>query len=109
MAEDHSNHAWLDKERFDNGDRIVFLGDSITQSGVLEEGYITLLSGLIRDRNPHLSCSLIGAGINGHRVPHCLKRLERDVLAKEPAMVVIYIGINDVWHWKHQLGTTLDV
>ena len=26
------------------------------------------------------------------------RRLDRDVLAKKPTLVVIYIGINDVWH-----------
>ena len=31
-------------------------------------------------------------------MPDLQKRLERDVLAKKPTLVVIYIGINDVWH-----------
>jgi lysophospholipase L1-like esterase len=42
---------------------------------------------------------VIGAGISGNKVPNCQKRLDRDVLQKQPTVVVIYIGINDVWHW----------
>jgi len=89
-------------------DRIIFLGDSITQSGVLADGYITLASEQIAKQYPDLDIALIGAGINGHRVPNCQKRLDRDVLQKKPSIVLIYIGVNDVWHWQHNRGTTLD-
>jgi lysophospholipase L1-like esterase len=27
------------------------------------------------------------------------ERIDRDVIAKKPTTVVVYIGINDVWHW----------
>ncbi|RLL52230.1 G-D-S-L family lipolytic protein [Mariprofundus sp. EBB-1] len=86
--------------------KIIFLGDSITQSGLLPDGYITRISKQITKQYPKLDIELIGAGINGHRVPHCLKRLDRDVLQHQPSIVVIYIGVNDVWHWQHNRGTT---
>ncbi len=89
-------------------DRIIFLGDSITQAGVLPYGYITLLSMQLAKHCPELGISLIGAGINGHKVPHCQKRLDRDVLQKKPSIVFVYIGVNDVWHWQHNRGTTAD-
>ena len=34
-------------------------------------------------------------------VPDCQKRLSKDVLQKNPSIVLIYLGINDVWHWTH--------
>jgi len=34
-------------------------------------------------------------------------RLEKDVLSKQPDIVVIYVGINDVWH-KRLAGTGTD-
>ena len=34
------------------------------------------------------------------------KRLDRDVLARKPNVVVIYIGINDVWHSLQGKGTS---
>jgi len=80
------------------GDRIVFLGDSITQGGAGPNGYITMLRKMIADKHPDLGIECIGAGISGNKVPDLQKRVERDVIAKQPTIVVIYIGINDVWH-----------
>jgi lysophospholipase L1-like esterase len=88
------------------GDRIVFLGDSITAAGVGEKGYVTLVGKAIAEHHGDLGVEILGAGISGHKVPDCQKRLERDVLAKKPTIVVIYIGINDVWHWNRNAGTT---
>jgi lysophospholipase L1-like esterase len=80
------------------GDRIVFLGDSITQAGVGAEGYVTLIKKALAERHKDLKIDVIGAGISGNKVPDLERRLERDVLARKPTIVVIYIGINDVWH-----------
>jgi isoamyl acetate esterase len=76
------------------GDRIVFLGDSITQAGVGPKGYVTLIKNALADRG----ATVIGAGISGNKVPDIQRRLQKDVLDKKPTLVVIYIGINDVWH-----------
>jgi lysophospholipase L1-like esterase len=88
------------------GDRIVFLGDSITAGGVREKGYVTLVAQAIAGQHADLGVEVIGAGISGHKVPDCQKRLQRDVLDKKPSVVVIYIGINDVWHWIRNAGTS---
>ena len=80
------------------GDRIVFLGDSITQAGVDPAGYVTLVRKAILEKHKEQNIEVIGAGISGNKVPDLQKRLQRDVLAKKPTIVVIYIGINDVWH-----------
>lgn len=84
------------------GDRIVFLGDSITQAGVGPKGYVTLvqqeLDKKLGGAPKPMATEVIGAGISGNKVPDLEKRLERDVLSKKPTVVVIYIGINDVWH-----------
>ncbi len=86
-------------------DVIVFLGDSITQSGAQPGGYVYLTSQSIATAYPHLNIRVIGAGISGNKVPDCQQRLDRDVLQREPTIVVIYIGINDVWHWRRDQGT----
>lgn len=88
------------------GDRIVFLGDSITAGGVREKGYVTLVGQAIAQQQAGLGVEIVGAGISGNKVPDCQKRLQRDVLDKQPTVVVIYIGINDVWHWNRNAGTT---
>jgi len=94
------------KQTLKPNDRIVFLGDSITQAGVRPDGYVTLVSQAIDQAYPDQGIAVIGAGISGHRVPDCQQRLDRDVLQKNPTIVIIYIGINDVWHWNRNRGTT---
>ncbi len=83
------------------GDRIVFLGDSITAGGVSPKGYVTLIKNQLKEKHADLGIEVIGAGVSGNKVPDLQKRLEKDVLAKKPTVVVIYIGINDVWHGEN--------
>jgi isoamyl acetate esterase len=78
-----------------NSDRIVFFGDSITQLGVKPNGYITLIKDSLIKELP--SIEIIGAGVGGDKVPDLLARIDTDVIAKEPTIVVVYIGINDIW------------
>jgi isoamyl acetate esterase len=92
------------------GERIVFLGDSITQLGVKPNGYVTLIRDSLQSEHGGMNIEVIGAGVSGNKVPDLQKRLQRDVLDKHPTLVVIYIGINDVWHWVTPglKGTTKD-
>ena len=85
-----------------NGETIVFLGDSITQQGAGPGGYVTLFREAIEKTRPDSGIKVIGAGIGGHKVPDLEARLDKDVLAHKPSVVVIYIGINDVWHSKNE-------
>jgi lysophospholipase L1-like esterase len=80
------------------GDKIVFLGDSITAGGVGKNGYVTVIKNALNEKHKDLNIETVGAGISGNKVPDLQRRLEKDVLAKKPTIVVIYIGINDVWH-----------
>jgi len=82
------------------GDRIVFLGDSITQGGGGPKGYITLVKNTLDQECKDLGIEVVNAGISGHKVPNLQARLDKDVLSKKPTIVFIYIGINDVWHWR---------
>jgi len=88
------------------GERIVFLGDSITQAGAGAGGYVTLVKETLAKKYPDRGIEVIGAGISGNRVPDLEARLDRDVLEKKPTLVVIYIGINDVWHSLQNRGTS---
>lgn len=89
------------------GERIVFLGDSITQAGAAPGGYVTQVREALDKQEQGIE--VIGAGISGNKVPDLEKRLDRDVIAKKPTIVVIYIGINDVWHSQNGKGTPKDV
>jgi lysophospholipase L1-like esterase len=43
---------------------------------------------------------IVNAGISGNKVTDLGSRLDKDVIQRHPFTVVIYIGINDVWHWQ---------
>ena len=89
--------------------KIVFFGDSITQAGVMKGGYIDRIQQSINSRSLQDKYELIGAGIGGNKVYDLYLRMENDVLSKNPDVVVIYVGINDVWHkTSHGTGTDLD-
>src|SRR5438105_2436035 len=49
------------------GDRIVFLGDSITQAGVGTKGYVTLIKNTLKENHADLGIEVIGAGISGNK------------------------------------------
>jgi lysophospholipase L1-like esterase len=87
--------------------KVVFFGDSITQAGVQPNGYIVKLDSMIKQLHLPDSIELAGAGIGGNKVYDLYLRMEDDVLAKNPNVVVIYVGINDVWH-KASSGTGTD-
>jgi len=86
--------------------RIIFFGDSITEAGAREGGYIARMKKILDGRGAN-NYELIGAGIGGNKVYDLYLRLEEDVLAKAPDAAVIWIGVNDVWH-KTSLGTGTD-
>jgi lysophospholipase L1-like esterase len=91
--------AIADSERpaLRQGDKIVFLGDSITVGGMHAKGYISLIRRALETHVPELSVEAIASGGNGHMVRHLQGRLQRDVIARNPTIVFVYIGINDVW------------
>lgn len=89
----------------DTPKKIIFFGDSITQAGVNPGGYITMLKDMYAKAGN--TSELIGAGIGGNKVYDLFLRMEDDVLSKKPDVVVIYVGVNDVWH-KASYGTGTD-
>lgn len=112
LAGAFANTSAADKESppLKKGERIVFLGDSITAGGVSAKGYVTLIKTSLAEKHKDLGIEIIGAGISGNKVPDLQKRLGKDVLDKKPTLVVIYIGINDVWHGERDpaRGTSKD-
>jgi lysophospholipase L1-like esterase len=87
--------------------KIVFFGDSITEAAVQPSGYISRLNEYLNQRNLSGSYELVGAGVSGNKVYDLYLRIEEDVINKQPDAVVIWIGVNDVWHKKGS-GTGTD-
>ncbi len=86
--------------------KVVFFGDSITQAGVGPNGYITQMQDMLQKAGVS-DYELVGAGIGGNKVYDLYLRMEEDVLSQSPDIVVIYVGVNDVWH-KASSGTGTD-
>ncbi|NOT75928.1 MAG: SGNH/GDSL hydrolase family protein [Cyclobacteriaceae bacterium] len=87
--------------------RVVFFGDSITQAGASSGGYILKIGDLAVADGKASQFEFMGAGIGGNKIYDLFLRMEDDVLVKNPDVVVIYIGVNDVWH-KRSFGTGTD-
>jgi isoamyl acetate esterase len=89
--------------------KVIFFGDSITEAGVRPGGYIDVLNGMLKEQKKDANYELIGAGIGGNKVYDLYLRMEEDVLSKKPDIVIVYIGVNDVWHKQsHGTGTDAD-
>jgi lysophospholipase L1-like esterase len=87
--------------------KVLFFGDSITQAGVEPDGYIVKMDSIIKQSHLSNSIELVGAGIGGNKVYDLYLRMEDDVIMQHPDVVMIYVGINDVWH-KTSSGTGTD-
>ena len=93
--------------RADKKKRIVFFGDSITQAAVKKGGFIDLMQTMLQQKGIDQNYELIGAGIGGNKIYDLYLRMEKDVIAQHPDVVVIWVGVNDVWH-KSSFGTGTD-
>lgn len=87
--------------------KIIFFGDSITEAAVKPGGYIVKMDSMLAAQGKAADYELIGAGIGGNKVYDLYLRMEDDVMSKNPDIVLIYIGVNDVWH-KRTSGTGTD-
>jgi lysophospholipase L1-like esterase len=86
--------------------KLIFFGDSITQMGVQPHGYVTLADSMLNAGGGDYD--VIGAGIGGNKVYDLYLRMDDDVISKSPDIVVIWVGVNDVWHKKMGTGTDAD-
>ena len=88
--------------------RVIFFGDSITQMGAKPGGYIVKMTEALAQKNLSSDYELLGAGIGGNKVYDLYLRMDDDVLAQNPDIVFIWVGVNDVWH-KTMYGTGTDI
>lgn len=82
----------------DSTDRLVFVGDSITDAGrdrddvaSLGDGYVSLVA---RDLP---GAEVVNVGIGGDRAVDLEARWDRDVAGSAPDVLTLYVGVNDTW------------
>jgi len=90
------------KVQLKNGDRIIFFGDSLTSLAGREEpkqhvtkGYVRIVRETLERTHKGMDIDVDWVATGGHTVPDLLKRVDKDVIAKKPTIVVIQIGCND--------------
>ena len=104
---------------FESNDHILFFGDSITDCGRDRAakpgdaagwgaGYVHQIAATLSAQDPTDQLVFTNKGIGGNRIYDLEARLDADVLAHEPDIVSILIGINDVWR-RYDSGLVSDV
>lgn len=86
-------------------DKILFIGDSITDAGRdrsnktdLGQGYPLLVAAELQALLPQKKLTFYNRGISGNRLIDLKNRWEKDCLDINPDIVSILIGINDTSH-----------
>jgi lysophospholipase L1-like esterase len=79
------------------GEKLAFLGDSITEGGGSYGYYCRLVMHGLK-RHGVDPAPAVFAGISGNTSADMLARLEKDVLAHKPDWVILAAGVNDIWH-----------
>ena len=91
--------------------KIVFCGDSITDSGrdrndpaSLGNGYVAILFEKLRNLYEDVNFTFVNAGITGDRIADVEKRVQTDIVDLKPDIVVLLVGINDTWRREDPLA-----
>lgn len=85
-----------------NGQKILFIGDSITDVGrrgaerPYGNGFVKIFRDLLISREPAKQIEIINKGIGGNNVMQLRDRWTDDMLFFKPDYLVILIGINDL-------------
>ncbi|WP_076419950.1 SGNH/GDSL hydrolase family protein [Colwellia sp. UCD-KL20] len=77
--------------QFVNGERIVFIGDSITHGGSYHKNIFLFNA----TRYPYKKIRYYNAGISGDTAAGTIKRFDTDVAIHQPTIATIMLGMND--------------
>jgi len=87
------------------GQKVAFLGDSITAFGWGKPaGYVHLVAMALEQQGDKVE--VVPAGVSGNTSKDMLARLDASVLSKKPDWMTLSCGVNDVWHGAN--GVPLD-
>jgi lysophospholipase L1-like esterase len=91
-----SGYAEESQVIINDGDKVAYLGDSITAAGANYGGYCRLVVHGLKAKG--VIVEPVFAGVPGNTSEHMLERLEQCVLQHKPDWVVLAAGVNDIWH-----------
>lgn len=88
--------------QFQSGDRVCFIGDSITHGGSYHSNvYLYYLT-----RFPDREFRVWNKGISGNQASHVLERFETDIASEAPTVSTLMLGMNDIGRWLYGEGKT---
>ena len=108
-----SNTETVLYSKINQGDIILFQGDSITDSSREKEkelpnspnsmgkGYAFLAASKLLKTLPKENLTIYNRGISGNKVNQLSDRWDKDALELKPDWISILIGVNDYWHMLH--------
>lgn len=91
VARGEEPHSPLAKLDLQDGDSIVFLGDSITHQCL----YTQYVEDFFYTRFPNMRLKFHNAGVGGAKAWDALQRFDADVAAYKPKYVTVLLGMND--------------
>lgn len=77
--------------KFQSGDRVCFVGDSITHKGM----FIKQILAYYRKYYPEIKVEFYDCGIAGGNLGNTIKVFEEDIAIYDPTHIVLMIGVND--------------
>lgn len=91
-----------------NRDKILFIGDSVTDAGRkrpvgeglwdgVGNGFVRQIDTLLNVLYPENLYSIVNMGIGGNNSRDIINRFQTDALDFKPDVIVCEIGVNDVW------------
>lgn len=89
--------------------KIIFFGDTINDLDTRPGGYLAWFDDNMKEIGVEDDYLVIQSIKNGDKITDLATRLQTHVLIKDANIVVIYVGVQDVWdHYNDNSGTDLD-
>jgi acyl-CoA thioesterase I len=93
----------VDEMRFEDRQKVLFIGDSITDCGRKEDseglggGYVRMVRDYVSAAYPATRLQVENRGVSGETILDLKARWQEDVIAEQPDWLSVSIGINDEW------------
>ncbi|GEP94278.1 SGNH/GDSL hydrolase family protein [Chitinophaga cymbidii] len=81
---------------FQQNDRVIFVGNSITEAGA----YVSYVYLYYMTHFPGKKIVIMNGGIGGDKASDIYRRLEYDILAKKPDVLILTFGMNDTGYFE---------